>query len=215
MTEMNSEIKAGKPGGNRVRTVKNSTEELRSSAGDMEAAAWEVGIDPKEPLGVFVWVMKRTLVNLAETIESFHDAVGARIEGAAKMGQVEVEKLRLANESARIVILKADRAQMISEGVREEAILKTVDNIGPEVISRLKPWLVVRETAWVRRMMWKRWIGGCVAGAALIGIGMAARAWEDRPYVTAAGRCVTARLQLKSTGHLICDLSELVPEALE
>ena len=156
-----------------------AAEELRASAEDMEQAAWRTGLTPEEPLGIWVISLRRTLTNLANMSEGEAQGVSAVIEGTRQLVEAEIQQLREANKRAVHAMHKANAALTKAKDETEKMVLKTIQDLGPQILAQIHEAVVIRERSYNQKVQWRRASLVLVAVLGLFLGGYSWRAWQD------------------------------------
>ena len=169
MSDMSA--KGPQAGGNLDRATV-AAEELRAAAEDMEEAAWQQGILPGEPLGIWVMTMRRTLVLLG-------GAVTGAVADARALAEAEVTKLHEARLAAEAELKKATTVLHTLEIQKVTLTSEMVKVIAPDLREELKQAVVIKERRHNRHVEWGRALAtgalvlGLVAGGYVLGT------WDD------------------------------------
>ena len=189
-----------------------AAEELRASAEDMEQAAWRTGLTPDEPLGIWVISLRRTLTNLANLSEGEAQGVSAVVDGTRKLVDAEVAQLREANKQAVQAMNEATAARSRAALDAEKLALKTINDLAPKILEKIRDAVVIRERRYNRKVEWRR---VSLVAAAVLGLflgGYSWRAWQDGNNASdALVRCLKQPLQA-SNGDRFCSFATLFPK---
>ena len=189
-----------------------AAEELRASAEDMEQAAWRTGLTPEEPLGIWVISLRRTLTNLANLSEGEAEGVNSVVQGTRHLVDAEIEQLRQANKQAVHAMNEAKAALSRAEVDAKNLTLKTIQDLGPQILKGIREAVVIRERQYNRKVEWRR--AGLVA-AAVLGLflgGYSWRAWQDGNSASdALVRCLKQPFQAPN-GDRYCSFITLFPK---
>lgn len=189
-----------------------AAEELRASAEDMEQAAWRTGLTPDEPLGIWVISLRRTLTNLANLSEGEAQGVSAVVDGTRKLIDAEVAQLREANKQAVQAMNEATAARSRAALDAEKLALKTINDLAPKILDKIRDAVVIRERRYNRMVEWRR---ASLIAAAVLGLflgGYSWRAWQDGGSASdAVVRCLKQPLQAPN-GDRYCSFATLFPK---
>lgn len=189
-----------------------AAEELRASAEDMEQAAWRTGLTPEEPLGIWVISLRRTLTNLANLSEGEAQGVSAVVEGTRKLVDAEIQQLREANKQAVHAMNEAKAALSRAEVDAKKLTLKTIQDLGPQILAEIRDAVVIRERSYNRKVEWRRASLVAVAVLGLVLGGYSWRAWQDGSSASdALVRCLKQPFAAPN-GDRYCSFSTLFPK---
>lgn len=189
-----------------------AAEELRASAEDMEQAAWREGIDPSGPLGVWVTALRRSLVNLADISEKQSQGVAAAIAATRQLVDAEIKQLREANKQAVHAMNEANAALSRAKIDAEKLTLKTIQDLGPQILKEIRDAVVIRERRYNRKVEWRRASVVAVTVLSLFLGGYSWRAWQDGGNASdALVRCLKEPFAAPN-GDRYCSFSTLFPK---
>jgi len=189
-----------------------AAEDLRASAEDMEQAAWREGIDPSGPLGVWVTALRHALVNLADISEKHSQGVTETIRNTQKLVDGEIKQLREANKQAVHAMNEAKAALSRAKVEAETVTLKTIQDLGPQILKGIREAVVIRERQYNRKVEWRR---ASLVAVAVLGLflgGYSWRAWQNSSNASdALARCLKQPFAAPN-GDRYCSFSTLFPK---
>jgi hypothetical protein len=185
--------------------------DLENIMKEIDAASRAWGVRPDHLEGRFVAALVAVIGWLVRFILAAFKTGRALLRETKGVADAEVSRLRMANEGAAILASQLRHISLVIEVERDKALARVVEGIGPEIIDRLKPWMVVREMEWNRSQKWRRGQRTAVLAMVLLGMGYGFRAWQDAEATSALARCVLARVASAVDGHLVCDVTNLLP----
>lgn len=162
---------------------------LRQALDDMEAAAWDAGVSPVEPLGVLYRSQRAVLTAFAKLATDQQRVVETMIQDTRAVMDAEVERLHRANMLAEATIQQLKAAGTAGEADAEKVLAKVVEFIAPEVATVLRDTVVVREHVHNKRALRRHHLKGAGLVLALMVVGYSAHAWQTWGATTAIQRC--------------------------
>lgn len=199
-------------GSTRLTPAAVAAEDLRASAEDMEQAAWREGIESTGPLGIWVTALRHSLVNLADISEKHSQGVAATIAATQKLVDAEITQLRETNKQAVHAMNEANAALSRVKVDAEKLTLKTIQDLGPQILAEIQDAVVIRERRYNRKVEWRR---ASLVAVAVLGLflgGYSWRAWQDGTDASEAlVRCLRQPFSAPN-GDRYCSFSTLFPK---
>lgn len=181
---------------------------LRQALDDMEAAAWDAGVSPVEPLGVLYRAQRSVLTAFAKLATDQQRAVETTIQDMRTVMDAEVERLHRANMLAEATIQQLKAAGTAGEADAEKVLAKVVEFIAPEVAAVLRDTVVVREHVHNKRALRLHYLKGAGLVLALLMVGYSAHAWQTWGATTAVQRCLE-NVVLDASGKGYCAVDRI------
>jgi hypothetical protein len=211
-------VSGAEKGGHLDAPTSAAASDLEAVIKDVEKAARHWGVRPDHLEGRFVaalltamrWVSQGTLAGIADLRKT--------LDNAKALVDADLALVRATNDQAGFALKKAEAARALAEEERtrtddqaKAAIRGVCEELGPQLIDRLKPWMVLRETDFNHKEKWRRFKKAAVMTLVMLGIGYGFRAWQDEAATLALGRCVSAARAAPAGGQLVCDVADLLP----
>ncbi|MBI0538268.1 hypothetical protein D9599_22135 [Roseomonas sp. KE2513] len=181
---------------------------LRQALDDMEAAAWDAGVSPVEPLGVLYRAQRAVLTAFAKLATEQQRAVETTIQDMRAVMDAEVERLHRANMLAEATIQQLKAAGTAGEADAEKVLARVVEFIAPEVAVALRDTVVVREHVHNKRALRWHYLKGAGLVLAFLVMGYSVHAWQTWGATTAVQRCLE-NVVLDASGKGYCAVDRI------
>ncbi|MBI0538848.1 hypothetical protein D9599_25175 [Roseomonas sp. KE2513] len=183
-------------------------EALQQALNEMDAAAWDAGVSPVEPLGLLYRAQRSVLTAFAKLATGQQQAVETMIQDTRAAMDAEVERLHRANMLAEATIQQLKAAGTAGEADAEKVLAKVVEFIAPEVAAVLRDTVVVREHVHNKRALRRHYLKGAGLVLALLMVGYGAHAWQTWGATTAVQRCLE-NVVLDASGKGYCAVDRI------
>jgi hypothetical protein len=182
------------------------TEVLRDALQKMDRAARAAGIEPGEPLAVWIGTLKVALEYSIQVSLGGETRVLSALRELREVAREDRLRMKAAVELCEAATQKLEATYGTMEIRSHNLMTQTIHSMAGQVADRMREQMVIVERRHNRVALWRR-AGLLTAVVILIfGVGFGVARYADQAGVALLDRCLTNPLVDSQTGGLLCAL---------
>lgn len=187
----------------------SAREQLKVALARIEKAARGAGIEPDDPLGIWIDSLRAGLQLFADLAIESEARVFTTLGGLKEAALEDTRKMKAAVAECDATTRKLQATYGTMETRVNNLIAQTVASMAGQVAEQMRDQMVIVERRHNRVVLWKR-AGFLTAIVAVIfGVGFGASRYVDRPAVRLLDQCLAHPLEDTQTGSLLCSMDML------
>jgi hypothetical protein len=183
--------------------------QLKVALAQIEKAARMAGIEPDDPLGIWIDSLRAGLQLFADLSVESEARVFTALGGLKEAALEDTRRMKAAVAECDAATRKLQATYGTMETRVNNLIAQTIASMAGQVADQMRDQMVIVERRHNRVVLWKRAGFLAVIVVAIFGGGFGAARYVDQPAVRLLNQCLAHPLEDSQTGSLLCSMDTL------